>query len=144
MEAIAPSNLKNAANVATFGAKVKRKSIARRGSMFSLSPTSLQEQEALRQQDKEGTFDSRLSFSEGPQYVEKKVERFENSYIMDPEYDSRFFGPVNLQPKTEEIREVARHCLESNLQGEEYDPMMAREFSRNLAEEIKRRVKSRP
>ena len=79
MEAIAPSNLKNAANVATFGAKVKRKSIARRGSMFSLSPTSLQEQEALRQQDKEGTFDSRLSFSEGPQYVEKKVERFENS-----------------------------------------------------------------
>ena len=127
MQNIAPSNVKQIKNAIN---QIKS-SPNRRGSMFSL--TNIQECES-------NDFNSRLSFSEGgPAYVEKKVEKLENTYIMEPEYNPSFFGP-DLKPKTDEIRELAKGCLENNLTGEEYEPLLAREFSRNLADDIKKRV----
>merc|ERR1711898_80524 len=74
MQNIAPSNVKQIKNAIN---QIKS-SPNRRGSMFSL--TNIQECES-------NDFNSRLSFSEGgPAYVEKKVEKLENTYIMEPEY----------------------------------------------------------
>merc|ERR1712164_81336 len=84
-------------------------------------------------------FNSRLSFSEGPNFAEKKLEKMENTYKMDPDFSPRWFGPTHI-PKTAEIKEMANTVLENNLKGEDYDMMIARDFSRNLADEIKRRV----
>ena len=128
MHSVAPSNLK----MRDSSTRNLKNHPNRRGSMFSL--TNIHEHDSQRE------FNSRLSFSEGaPAFIEKKKQKFENSYVMEPEYNSKFFGP-DLRPRTEEIKEIAKVCLENFLAGEEYDPLVARELGKSLSDEIKKRV----
>jgi len=88
---------------------------------------------------------SRMSFSSNNaiQMKAQNVGKFENTYKMDPDESTNWFGPDGERKlRIESITEMAERVLANAFQGEKYDPFRCRQLCCGLADDIKRRVKN--